>query len=74
MLCGGRCSKDYPTDAQIIPVLRRKDQFSWPIFASCIFLSKLGYIILYQVNLSNRTRMRMTEVGEPKCFMHRSDT
>ncbi|XP_044982767.1 uncharacterized protein LOC123449567 isoform X3 [Hordeum vulgare subsp. vulgare] len=30
---------------------------------------KLGYIILYQVNLSNRTRMRMTEVGEPKCFI-----
>ncbi|XP_044371187.1 uncharacterized protein [Triticum aestivum] len=29
---------------------------------------KLGYIILYQVNLSNRTRMKMTEVGEPKRF------
>nr|XP_045083911.1 uncharacterized protein LOC109762787 isoform X3 [Aegilops tauschii subsp. strangulata] len=30
---------------------------------------KLGYIILYQVNLSNRTRMKMTEVGEPKRFI-----
>ncbi|XP_071675538.1 uncharacterized protein [Lolium perenne] len=29
---------------------------------------KLGYGILHQVYLSNRTRMRMTEVEEPKGF------
>ncbi|KAM0931952.1 hypothetical protein ACQ4PT_000032 [Festuca glaucescens] len=33
---------------------------------------KLGYGILYQVNLSNRTRMRMTEVEEPKVLASKS--